>query len=125
MNVTTLNKLLRAALLTGFAGLTLAGCGDRMAEMLGQERPVFDGYYFRSDIAFDKDAPAAFTVSVHKPELTLAGAREAGRYKANSHCIQYFGSSRIDWSIGPDSPAQALVYNAKGDLVFTGTCQAW
>lgn len=121
--VTRLHKGLRGAGLLACAAVLLAGCSGARS-LTGVSRPVFDGQYFRADIAADPADPAPFTVSVRDAGKSLRGAREAGRYFGGEHCVKYFGSSRIDWTAGPDAPAEALRFD-DGDLVLSGVCRGW
>ncbi|MFC3615741.1 hypothetical protein ACFORG_18455 [Lutimaribacter marinistellae] len=96
-----------------------AGCGERR-----ENRVLFDGLYFPSKAAaVDKKVSLAdFTVTVQDATQSLDAAREAGRYQATRYCIDNFGTSRVDWVVGPDSDASQLRI-VDGDLVFRGTCQ--
>ncbi|MBR9763715.1 MAG: hypothetical protein GYB53_09370 [Rhodobacteraceae bacterium] len=105
------------------AALALSAC-NRAQAWSKSSRPVFDGQYFRMSLAAEKDAPENFVVTVRDAAKTLDGARDAGRYEAVNHCIERFGSSRIDWVNGPDAPAEELQF-AGGDLVFSGVCRGW
>jgi hypothetical protein len=104
----------------------LAGCGmisNATDRLTGSNRQAFDGQFFRTSVAFDRTAPADFVVRVQQAGQSLAGAREAGRYEATKHCIDYFGNSAAVWQVGPDSPDAVLVFD--GDtLVLTGRCAA-
>jgi hypothetical protein len=117
---------MRASLLALGVVTVLSGCGvvsnvtDRLT---GSNRQAFDGQFFRASLAADRTNPAPFVVRVQQANKSLAGAREAGRFEATKHCIQYFGNSDAIWSVGPDSPDEALVFD--GDtLVMTGRCAA-
>lgn len=112
----TLLALGAVVALTGCA--TISGVTDRIT---GSNRQAFDGQFFRAAIAFDRDAPADFVVRVQDAAKTLTGAREAGRYEATKHCIEYFGNSESVWQVGPDSPDEALVFDGDA-LVLTGRC---
>lgn len=103
--------------------LALSAC-SRSQALGNNNRPVFDGQYFRMSLAAEKGAPANFTVTVKAGGKSLAGARDAGRYEAVNHCIEHFGSSRIDWIAGPDAPQDALQYQGT-DLIFSGVCRGW
>ncbi|OZB16808.1 MAG: hypothetical protein B7X55_07335 [Rhodobacterales bacterium 34-62-10] len=116
----------RASLLALGAVVALTGCGtisnvtDRIT---GSGRQAFDGQFFRASLAHDRAAPADFVIRVQDAGKSLTGAREAGRYEATKHCIEYFGNSAADWTVGPDSPDEALVFDG-GTLVLTGRCAA-
>ena len=80
--------------------------------------------YFRANArSVDKRAsPADFTVTVNGVGASLDDAREAGRYEGIRFCIRNFGSSKIEWKVGPDSEPQTLrIENDK--LTFAGKCQ--
>ena len=115
----------RASLVAFGAIVALTGCGtisnvtDRIT---GAGRQSFDGQMFRASLAHDRDAPAALVVRVQDAAKSLTGAREAGRYEATKHCIEYFGNSAAVWTVGPDSPDEALVFDG-GALVLTGRCE--
>ncbi len=49
------------------------------------------------------------------------GARAAANYKATQHCIQFFGTSEIDWTLAPDADAQTLRV-VDDTLTFSGSC---
>ncbi len=111
-----MKKLLPAILiLTAVSACTVRSSSDRI---------LFDGKYFRASArSVDKKvSPTDFTVTVSGVSASLDGAREAGRYEATRFCVQNFGSSRIDWKLGPDSDPQNLrIENDK--LTFAGKCQ--
>ncbi len=85
----------------------------------GSERVAFDGKYFRTKVAKVDGKRDVFTVTVRDVAQSVAGAREAGRHEAVSYCVGTYGSSDIDWVVGPDTPELRIVDNA---IVFQGTC---
>ncbi|MEY8838475.1 hypothetical protein AB9K41_05510 [Cribrihabitans sp. XS_ASV171] len=107
-------------MLAAAAALALsAGC----AREGRKDRILFDGLYFPSKAqAVDKKVSLAdFTVTVQDAAQSLDGAREAGRHEGTRYCIETYGTSRIDWVVGPDSDASQLRI-ADGKLIFRGTC---
>ncbi len=44
-----------------------------------------------------------FYVSVKKATQSLAGAREAGAYAGTKYCIKEYGTSTIEWVVGPET----------------------
>lgn len=99
----------------------LSACGEAPSSA---NRVAFDGEFFRASAKHvnKKAMPSEFTVTVNGVSASLDGAREAGRYEATKFCIRNFGSSRINWKLGPDADPQNLrVENDK--LTFAGTCQ--
>lgn len=111
-----MKKMLPALLiLTAISACSVTSASDRI---------LFDGKYFRTNArSVDKKvSPTDFTVTVNGVSASLDGAREAGRYEGTRFCVQNFGSSRIDWKVGPDSEPQTLrIENDK--LTFAGRCQ--
>ncbi|CAD0183515.1 hypothetical protein RUESEDTHA_00385 [Ruegeria sp. THAF57] len=87
------------------------------------DRVVFDGQYFRAKakVVDKKTAPTDFTVVVNGVSASLDGAREAGRYEGTKFCIAKYGSSRIDWKVGPDTEPQNLRIT-DDKLTFAGKC---
>lgn len=96
------------------AGL-LGACVDR------SDQPSFDGQYFRYKAAKVDDDRAVFTVRVRDVSRSLDGAREAGRYAGTDYCIDLYGTSRIIWGVGPDTPPEQLRI-VDDALVFDGVC---
>jgi hypothetical protein len=97
----------------------LAGCTEYA------ERVYFDGrYYPASADRVSRDARERFTVSVRRVDQGIDGARKAGRHEATRYCIQNFGTSRIDWQLGPEAEA-ALLRTPSGNLLLKGECATW
>ncbi|WP_246044009.1 hypothetical protein [Ruegeria sediminis] len=97
----------------------VAGCGERK-----EFRVLFDGHYFRTKakVVDKKKTLADFTVRVDDVSASLDGAREAGRHAGTRYCIENYGTSRIDWKVGPDTePRQLRIVD--NTLTFAGTCQ--
>ena len=89
-----------------------------------EDRILFDGKAFRTKAkAVDKkNSPADFTIVVKGVSASLDGAREAGRHEGTKFCVQNFGSSRINWKVGPDTEPQQLTIS-DDQLTCAGTCQ--
>ncbi len=110
------------------AGSSLFAACCAAAVLLGgctpiEDRITFGGYYFRADAkAIDKKKTLAeFTVTVRDVAQSLDGARAAGGYEGTSYCIKNFGTSRIDWVVGPATdPGDLRIVDER--LVFQGTC---
>lgn len=97
----------------------LSGCSGFFSD-----KPTFDGERFRTKIDVDKNDRQSFVVRVSNASKTLEGAREAGRYKATEYCIERYGNSAVDWTVGPDSPNAELTIE-KDVLFLNGRCEAW
>ncbi|MEM1005110.1 MAG: hypothetical protein AAF496_14935 [Pseudomonadota bacterium] len=104
-----------------FALSLVAACGlIRPSE----DKILFDGKSFRAKAKSvdKKQDPLNFTVVINNASSSLNGAREAGRYEGTRFCVQNFGSSRIAWTVGPDTePDQLRISDDK--LTLAGTCQ--
>ena len=102
------------------AVVVTTGCSGQKRE----NRMLFNGYYFPVKAkAIDKKVSLAdFTVTVDKASQSPDDAREAGRHGGTVYCIANYGTSEIEWSLGPDSdPAQLRIVDDK--FTFSGTCQ--
>lgn len=102
-----------AVLLT--AALALTACGPDEDDIL------FEGQFFRAKIDTDRGSRDEFTVLVRPVSASLTGAREAARYEATVYCVNRYGSSAIDWEVGPDAPDAALPIQ-DDTLFLKGTC---
>ncbi len=106
------------AVLSLGALLLAAGC-DRY-----RDRQVpFDGYLFKSKArAVDKKLSRAdFTATIWPVSQSLKGTREAARYEGTKYCIAEYGTSQVDWTIGPDTPAEQFMI-VDDTLTFSGRC---
>ena len=115
---------MKKTLLIGLMSLTvLSACGQiNVSNITGGARPVFDGQRFRSNVERNRDDIAALIVTVRPVSRSLNGALEAGRYEATKHCIRYFGNSRVEWEVGPDSELQDLIID-DDRLTLIGRCE--
>lgn len=101
------------------AMVALTACTDR------EKRVYFDGnYYPTSEGAVDRDDRAEFTVEVRRADQGLAGARRAGQHAGTKYCINTFGTSDIEWTIGPDAELDVLMRSGN-NLNLRGTCLTW
>ena len=97
------------------AALALTACGPDEDDIL------FDGQFFRAKIDSDRGSREDFTVAVRPVSASLTGAREAARYEATVYCVNRYGSSAIQWEVGPDAPDEALPV-LDDTLYLKGTC---
>lgn len=88
-----------------------------------KDKISFDGQYFRSKASKSgKDDRRPFTVEVRPASASIPGALAAGRHEAVKYCVDTFGNSVINWTVGPDSDPNTYVLN--GDtLVLEGVCE--
>lgn len=103
-------------LVTLAAGIALSACGSQ------DTRVAFDGIYFRTKARKIDDNRRAFTATVPRASTTLDAARRAGEYEGTRYCIENYGTSRIKWVVGPDTPPTSLRLT-DGTLVFQGECR--
>ncbi len=84
---------------------------------------AFDGVLFKSKTgAIDKKVSRAdFTVTVFEVSQSLDGARAAAGYEGTKYCVTNYGTSDIEWTVGPETePGRlAVVDNA---ITFQGRC---
>ncbi|MGZ2258304.1 hypothetical protein [Roseobacter sp. A03A-229] len=52
---------------------------------------------------------------------SLLGAREAARYEATIFCVTEYGSSAIEWVVGPDDADEVLPIT-NDTLTLEGAC---
>ncbi len=93
----------------------LAGC------QRNKDRILFDGKFFRTKIGKVDGQRDVFTVTVRDVSQSPEGALSAGRFAGVSYCVKNYGSSDIDWAVGPDTPPEQLRI-VDNTLVFQGTC---
>lgn len=96
----------------------LGGC--ERAGIFRSDQPVFDGQRFRGQVKTERLSRQNFTVTVFQVSKSAVGAVAAADYKAKQHCIQYFGTSEIDWIVGPDSRPLPVAGDA---LTLRGVCR--
>jgi len=98
--------------------LATAGCAKREDKLI-----PFDGYLYKAKARpVDKKVSRAdFTATVWEVSQSLEGARQAGRYEGTKYCIAQYGSSRVKWSVGPDTPPENLRI-VDDTLTFAGRC---
>ena len=112
-------NMIRGMILALMTVTMLGGCVER------SKRVLFDGkHYPTRERAVSKEDRNSFTVSVRRASQGIDGAREAGRHGGSKYCIKNFGTSEIDWAVGPDDAAASLV-QSNGNLVLSGRCITW
>lgn len=114
----TYHGLARGAAVAALGLLALGGCNaDKDKQMR------FDGVHFKTKVqpVDRKVSITEFTAEVKKASQSLEGARAAGEHAGTRYCVVNYGSSRIDWQIGPETDPTTLVLD-KDTLTFRGTC---
>ncbi len=92
----------------------LAGCSSEA------EKLRFDGQFYRTKLS-DLDERHKFQVTASPVSASLEGAREAARYEAIVFCVNEYGSSAIEWVVGPDDPDETLPID-NNTLTLQGAC---
>ena len=112
-----MKQMYKAGTFLVLGSLILTACGG------GDDRVTFDGQVFRASAsAVDKRVSRdLFDATVRDVGVSLDGAKEAGRYEGIKYCIENFGSSDIEWTVGPDSEAAQLVIR-DNTLTLRGRC---
>lgn len=108
------SRRVAVAVLAG-AVMALTACTQK------DDRVYFEGNYYRGKAKKAGDDPLFFAATVNRVSQSFEGARQAVEYEATRYCIANYGTSRIRWSVGPDTPAEALVV-VKDTLTYQGKC---
>lgn len=96
--------------------MALTGCEQN------SNRIAFDGAFFKAKARQIEDADLSmFTVEVARVSQTLEGARQAAAHEGLRYCIDNFGTSRIRWVVGPETPVETLRV-VDDTLTFQGEC---
>lgn len=97
-----------------------AACNQERRE----DRILYDGIYFKTKVkpVDKKESLAHFQVNVDNAGRSVELAREAGRDAGTGYCVRTYGSSKIDWIVGPDTDSSQLPFD-KGDLIMSGVCK--
>lgn len=107
---------MRSTLVVCFCAMAgLTACTD------SENRIPFDGQFFRTNVSKVDGQRDVFTVRIRDVSRSLDGAREAGRHAGVSYCVDNYGSSKIDWAVGPDTPPEELAIDGDA-IVFQGVC---
>lgn len=97
------------------AVVMLAGCKS------ASDRILFDGKYFPTKVSKVDKQRDQILVTVKEVAQSPEGALAAGRFAAVSYCVGTYGSSDIEWAVGPDTnPGQIRIVN--NTMTFRGTC---
>ncbi len=107
-----------------YLGLILAAMLVLGACTKKEEKVFFDGKFYPAKARHAKGDRKVFTATVRRVSQGLHGAREAGRHAGTFYCLKNFGTSEINWIIGPDAPEQDLM-SKSGNLTLTGECFLW
>jgi hypothetical protein len=81
---------------------------------------MFDGQRYRGAVKSDRKNRQDFTVTINQVSKSIEGAIGSAEYKATQHCIQYYGTSDIIWTVGPDSTPLPVVNDT---LTLRGSCR--
>lgn len=95
------------------AALALSACGKNAFEYAGSNH--------RAKVKSARSDRSVMVIPTKKVSDGLEGARAAAAFEATRHCVKFYGSSDIVWTIGPDTPDDQLPID--GEVVtFSGEC---
>ena len=109
---------MRVGIMLAALAAVAAGCGPAKEDLIR-----FDGQVFRTGASNVKGAEtrAAFSSTAKPVSASFDGARAAAEYEGIRYCIENYGNSRIEWSVGPETDPATLT--VEGDtLTFRGRC---
>lgn len=95
------------------SALGLSACAKSEFEYAGSDH--------RAKVQTARADRATMVIPTKKVSDGLEGARAAALYEATRHCVHYFGSSDIVWTVGPDTPDDQLPINGE-TVTFSGVC---
>ncbi|MEP4197361.1 MAG: hypothetical protein ABJL99_17200 [Aliishimia sp.] len=103
-------------------GISLVLCYALVAcSAVSKDKQTFDGQFFRTKASKVDSDRRQIQVSVSPVSASIEGAQEAGRHEATIYCIKNYGSSAIDWRVGPDDATDSYTFD--GDtLTLRGAC---
>lgn len=87
------------------AATALSGCGEAFRDSFRskRDRVTFDGYSYKAKAnKVSRDTRDHFSVTVARANQSLLGARQAGEYEAFKYCIAEYGTTNVDWLVGPE-----------------------
>ena len=88
------------------AATVLSACGGGLGNTFRskKEKVTFEGYQFKAKSKqVSKEQRQHFEVVVSRANQSLTGARQAGAHEAVRYCIKEYGTSKMDWVIGPEA----------------------
>ncbi|QUJ75044.1 hypothetical protein KDD17_08280 [Sulfitobacter albidus] len=106
---------MKSAILLACASALLIGCTS------AEDRIFFDGQFYNAKLRKVDRQLDQFVVTVRPVSKSLTGAVQAGEYEAITYCVNTYGSSDIEWAVGPDTPEGQLPID-RDTLTLSGTC---
>lgn len=97
----------------------LSACTDR------SDRVYFDGNYYPARSDGVRDDRRNFTASVKRADQGAEGAQMAALHEARRYCVNYFGTSDIDWASGPEGRAGPAFARSGDRVSVSGRCVIW
>ena len=96
--------------------VALSACGDGSHNTI-----VYEGAGFTGGLSSVRGDRASFVARGGPASASLEGARQAAAYQVVRHCIEYLGSSDVEWINGPDVEDSALVIE-DDNVILSGRC---
>ncbi|MGP6085519.1 hypothetical protein [Antarctobacter jejuensis] len=100
--------------------VVLAGCGGGGKGLFHRDSPLFDGQRFGGSVKAARSDRQSFVVTINGVSKSPEGAIAAAEYKATQHCIEYFGTSDVDWQVGPQTTPLPV---SNDTLTLRGSCR--
>ncbi len=97
------------------SALALSACGKGAFEYAGSNH--------RAKVKTARADRAVMVIPTKNVSDGLDGARAAAEFEATRHCIHYFGTSDIVWTVGPETPDDQLPIDGE-TVTFSGECAA-
>ncbi len=95
--------------------LAVAGCGSIKNDY------NYGGVTFSGKAKAVKGDRASFVSTAGPASASLDGAIGGAEYEGIKYCIEYLGTSDIDWQVGPDTPREQLLLT-DNKVTFRGRC---
>lgn len=95
--------------------VVIAGCGSAKNDY------NYGGVTFTGKAKAVKGDRASFVSTAGPASASLDGAIGGARYEGIKYCIEFLGTSDIDWQVGPETPRQQLDLS-DNKVTFRGRC---
>ncbi|MDA7426609.1 hypothetical protein [Thalassococcus lentus] len=99
--------------------LALAGC-ERLG-LVKRGTTIENNVYRGSAKAENRKERDYFIATAGPVSTSLDGAIQAAAHQGVQHCIKYYGTSEIEWTVGPDTDADALAVD-NDKITLMGRC---
>jgi len=112
--------MLRLTVLTVMVATMAAGCA-RLREGGANRNVEFEGQRFRANLSSPGEDRREMVITVTPVAVNPEAAQEAGRFEATKYCLNRYGGSDTEWTVGPDLPVERLVV-VDDTITLQGRC---